>query len=362
MASYEKDPTTKKWSVRYRVEVNGVSKNIRKRGFERKWDAELWYTTQQRQTEQSTLTFGQLAALYFEHLIDRLKNSSIITFKDVYRVYLEKPFSSLKVDKITPQKVSIWQTGIDKNLSYRYRHKINQICSAMFNYGIKFHKLTINPVKQCGFPRDTTIKKDMQIWTEAEFEQFAASIDNILWKALFTLLYLTGCRRGEALALTWNDFNGRSIKINESINTRGVEGYEVTAPKNSTSNREVLLPAVLCGLLEDYKYESKQIAGWDERAFIFGVHSPICATTITRKFDEYIKKAGVKKIRLHDLRHSHASLLINRGQNILLVAKRLGHSDISRTLNTYSHLFPSQEEALISSLELKIGYNLGTEK
>lgn len=91
-----------------------------------------------------------------------------------------------------------------------------------------------------------------------------------------------------------------------------------------------------------------------ESNFVFGGKMPLSDQTLRRKFDDYAKKAGVKKIRIHDLRHSHASLLINKGQNILIVSKRLGHGDITQTLNTYSHLFPNAQKQIIDSIEIEL--------
>ena len=94
--------------------------------------------------------------------------------------------------------------------------------------------------------------------------------------------------------------------------------------------------------------------GFSNNAFVFGGLVPISDQTLRRRFDYFADKAGVKKIRIHDLRHSHASLLINKGQNILIVSKRLGHSDITQTLNTYSHLMPNMQVEIIGALNLNI--------
>ena len=94
--------------------------------------------------------------------------------------------------------------------------------------------------------------------------------------------------------------------------------------------------------------------GFSNNIFVFGGQVPVSDQTLRRRFDSYAQKAGVKKIRIHDLRHSHASLLINKGQNILIVSKRLGHSNITQTLNTYSHLMPNMQLEIVGALNIDI--------
>ena len=130
--------------------------------------------------------------------------------------------------------------------------------------------------------------------------------------------------------------------------------YEITTPKNNSSYRQILMPDNLSNMLHEHYLLEKQVYGFSNNAFVFGGLVPIADQTLRRRFDCFANKAGVKKIRIHDLRHSHASLLINKGQNILIVSKRLGHSDITQTLNTYSHLMPNMQVEVIGALNLDI--------
>ena len=110
---------------------------------------------------------------------------------------------------------------------------------------------------------------------------------------------------------------------------------------------------IQCGK-EVYYEKSQKNYGFNKDWFVFGGETPLSDQTIRRKMNNMSKIAGVKQIRVHDLRHSHASLLINNGHNIIIVAKRLGHSDIKQTLNTYSHLMPNIQSEIVESLNINL--------
>ena len=175
-------------------------------------------------------------------------------------------------------------------------------------------------------------------------------------KLFFSFLIFSGCRRGEASALTWNDldFERRSVKISKTVNRHGLNKgqYEFTSPKNRYSVREIILPDNLLQLLADYKHECEHIDGFSENAFVFGIYKPIIENTMLTHFHKYTEALGLKRIRLHDLRHLHASLLAYHGASPMVVAARLGHSDIKQTLNTYSHFFPLEQQRAVEALNL----------
>ena len=187
---------------------------------------------------------------------------------------------------------------------------------------------------------------------EVEFKKFINEVDRIDHKSFFSFLYFTGCRRGEALALNWEDFDfaNAKVRINKSI-TRKIEGksWLVTTPKNASSIRTISLPANLLSLLEEYRKWQKQ--KYPDAIFVFGSYAPFAGTNIDRSFSEFCKKANVERIRIHDLRHSHASFLISKGISVVAIAKRLGHKNIEQTLNTYSHMMPDEDKKLIEYLE-----------
>jgi integrase len=226
------------------------------------------------------------------------------------------------------------------------------------------HGLRLNPFSGVKGFTNKEPKKEMSFWTQEEFEKFINCVDDIVYKNFFLTIYLTGCRKGEVIALNWNDidFNKKILKITKTY-SRKIEkdekdttkpNYKLTSPKTATSNRGVLLPDILINYLKDYKEHCAKVEGFSDNWFIFGGITPLSEITIDRQKNKFCKLAKVKQIRMQDFRHSHASLMINNNQNILIVAQRLGHSDIKQTLNTYSHLFPNQQEQLLTSLNINL--------
>ena len=190
----------------------------------------------------------------------------------------------------------------------------------------------------------------MQIWTPEEFKAFLPYVVQPAYRLYFTLLYLTGCRRGEGLAITWNDINTASdeatVKISKSITNKTTSGtYAVTTPKNQGSVRTVAIPSFFIDeLMQHKKAQQEELADeWSSDLFVFGGTRPLPTSSTDHVFKAAIKKAGVKEIRIHDLRHSCASLLIHKGVSIVAVSRQLGHTNIEQTLNTYSHVMPDDK-------------------
>lgn len=170
---------------------------------------------------------------------------------------------------------------------------------------------------------------------------------------MFITLFNTGMRLGEALALCWYDLKNSEISITKSHTKQTEKGsYEIKIPKNNSSIRSVAINASLNSLLLDQKKSSQnKDANFSENDFIFGGKKPLARTTVERKKNEAIERSGVKKIRIHDFRHSHATILINSGMNIVSVSRRLGHSDINMTLRVYTHLLHKKDMKLLDFLE-----------
>lgn len=355
MANYQKRENG--WSVRFRV-VEG-DKEIQKRlsGFKTKKDAEKAYVEFKStivNQDNVVLNFNKytIDAVVEEYLASKrmsLKESSQVEAEIVLRGKLVKYMQGKMIANITERDVQGFFDELgEKGYKFKYIKKIRSYTSAVFKFAIR-RKMGIveNPVDGVDKPKDREIRQEMQIWSPQEFEQFISCVDDEMYQTLFMLLYYSGARKGEVLALQWSDYDGKSIKINKSITkeTRGC-GYKITTPKNVTSNRRVTLPQIMNDKLNAYK----KISGGIANEFIFGGKRNVPFTTLARVKDDCCKKAGVKRIRIHDFRHTHASILISNGASIVLVSKRLGHADVERTLNTYAHIMPNDESDVINKL------------
>lgn len=185
----------------------------------------------------------------------------------------------------------------------------------------------------------------IDFWTVAEFQQFIkATEDDITAKTIFNLFFYSGMREGELLALTLNDFNfdNSTVSINKSFAV--VRGKQIIKePKTPKSKRVVTLPLPVMEMIKGY---ASHLYGYTPEQRLF----PTVKSTLNRTMQKYCEASGVRKIRIHDLRHSHASLLIEMGISPLQISERLGHEDIQTTLNIYSHLYPNKQEELAEKL------------
>lgn len=361
MANYQCRGKKKLWSVRFTIIEDGLEVQKRLSGFPRKKDAESAYMDFMQEYEKTDhikldtdikhRIFQDVFEEYLAYKKERVKDSSYYEISKTAEKHILPYFSDYKIKDITKPVVLNWQMSL-ANYSYKYKSKIRYVLYSCFKYLQMYYDIEnivskIEPFKK---PKE---KKEMEIWTLDEFNKFINTFENdIIYKTFFTFLYYTGCRLGESLALTYNDFNFRTnkVKINKSITTKVSDNsstFAVTTPKNETSFREILLPDVLIKQLKSYINEIPESKNSN---FFFGLDKPLDDHTIYRRLDKHSRLAEVKKIRIHDFRHSHVSLLIEHGANIVLIAKRVGHSDTQQTLNTYSHLFPNSEQDLIKKI------------
>lgn len=330
-------------------QFDGTLKQVKRRGFKTKKEAreaEAKMLVEKETT--SSLTFAQVADSYFDWYSQRRKPTSINIIKNTIYNHLLHEFGKMKIDQINAKHVMNYQNKIIDQYSANSLKKIHTVLSSIFNFGTKFHGLTHNPARIAGnFEKETN--KRMNFWEFEEFKTFIAIVDNPLYKAFFSILYYSGARKGELLALTWEDINfkEKTIDINKTVHNR-----QITKPKTKASNRQIMLPKPIINLLKDIKKRAALTAPIKNDYVVFGeFYTTISTTTLGRKYTNYVNDAGVKRILLHDFRHSHASYLINKGVSPLVVAQRLGHSDIATTLNTYSHLYPSKQAEVVAFME-----------
>ncbi|MGE6379023.1 tyrosine-type recombinase/integrase [Peribacillus muralis] len=328
---------------------DGSMKQVKRRGFKSKSEARLAEAKAIAESETtSSLAFQQIAEEYFEWYSKRRKQSSINVIKNIVYNHLLKEFGKKKIDKITPKNIMAYQNKIIDLYSPDFLKKIHTTLSAIFNFAIKFHGHTTNPARITG-NFEVESNKRMNYWEFEEFKQFIEVVNDPMYKAFFSTLYYSGARKGELLALTWGDvdFDEKTININKTEYNR-----QITKPKTKASNRTILLPSFVMDLLNKIKKNAEETAPIKISYVVFGeYHDSISTTTLDRRYANYINESGVNKILLHEFRHSHASYLINKGVSPLVVAQRLGHSDVATTLNTYSHLYPSKQAEAVAFME-----------
>lgn len=251
-------------------------------------------------------------------------------------------FGQKKMNEIKPTEIIQWQNLMrEKEFSQTYLRMLQNQLTALFTHASTVYSLGDNPCKKVKKMGKSDAEK-LEFWTKAEYDKFISTIEETdRYYALFEILFWTGCREGEVLALTKNDidFINNQIHINKTYYR--AEGRDIiTEPKTEQSVRTIDIPEFLKHEIKEYvdrlyKYPD------DERIF------PIVAEALQHKMKRHIEKAGVKKIRVHDLRHSHVAYLINEGVDALII------KDIKITLNTYGHLYPNKQKELAEMLNGK---------
>jgi integrase len=344
----EKDPKTKKWMVQYRfTDWQGNRKKSTKRGFNTKREAEDWLRQflQMKQADFD-MRLEDFVKLYYADMETRLREHTMHTKKYVIDLKILPYFGKLSMNAIKPADIRNWQnTLIKEDYAETYLKTINNQLNALFNYAVKYYDLKSNPCKKAGSMGKSNAE-EMNFWTKQEFMQFIDYVTDKRQSYIgFMMLYWTGMRIGELLALMPKDidFERKTISISKSyqrLNRRDI----VTPPKTPKSKRVISIPEFLAVDLQEYISSIYSIEE-DDRLF-----------SVTKYFMEHemrrgIKASGVKRIRLHDLRHSHASLLIEMGFTPLAIAERLGHERIETTMNTYAHLYPNKQGQIADKLE-----------
>lgn len=337
----------------YYTDWQGVRHKKNKRGFRTKGEAEEWERNfRQQQQKDLNMTFENFIQIYYVDMEHRLRSSSYINKKYIIDLKILPYFKNKIVSEITPSDIRKWQNELmsykDENgkpYSQTYLKTISNQMAAIFNYAEQYYDLKSNPYRKAGsFGRSRS--DEMKIWTKEEFETFLKTVEDKPDSRLaFMILFWTGMRIGELLALTYSDidFDNRVIHITKSF--QRIKGEDVVSePKTERGKRDITLPVFLAEEIEEY---CKHLYGIlpTERMFTF-----------TKSYMEHeirrgIKESGVRQIHLHCLRHSHCSMLISLGYQPLEIAKRLGHEKVETTLNTYSHLYPNKQMEMADKLD-----------
>ena len=324
-----------------------------KRGFKLQRGAKEWerdFIT--KQAAQPSMPFKVLSQLYLEDKQAHTKKITYETKKNRINTWILPYFNTRPINEIAAPDIRKWQAALkearnvnDAPLSAGYMQNLVMELSSIFNFAVRFYGLSVNP---CHVAGNTVGKKarSLSFWTKDEFDRFISTFDKSeAYYTAFLILYYCGMRIGELEALTAADVDAdaNTITINKTYHLINGEGI-ITAPKTQKSNRTITIPPFLSAAIK--KYEARIYGLSPDMRLFTASHS-----TYARQMEEHAKAAGIKRIRLHDIRHSHASLLIEMGFSALLVSERLGHENVSTTLNIYSHLFPSRQIEVAEKLE-----------
>ena len=350
----EKDKKIGKWLIQYRyTDWQGKRRKSTKRGFATKREAEEWLRNFLiTQKADFDMKFENFWKMYYADMETRLREHTMRTKKYIVELKILPYFGNKRVNDITAADIRQWQNELIKmGYSPTYLKTINNQLSAIFNYAVRYYDLKSNPCAKAG-SMGKSKAEEMDFWTGEEFRRF---IDSVMNKRLsymaFMTLYWTGMRLGELLALNPKDVDleKRTTSITKSYQRLGKKDV-ITPPKTPKSKRVITIPEFLAADIKDYM-DSLYDLQENDRLF------PITKYYLEHEIQRGIKESGVKRIRVHDLRHSHASMLIELGFSPLEIANRLGHEKVETTLNTYAHLYPNKQTNWLNARMLIAFFN-----
>ena len=353
MAAY-KDAKGSWYASFYYDNWQGVRTRKMKRGFATKKEALEWEREfLQKGKGDLDMTFEAFVDIYKKDLRDRLKKSTWVMKESVIDIKITPYFKDKKMSQIKPSDIIAWQNIMinykDENgkpYSPVYLKTIHNQISAIFNHAVRFYELKSNPAAKVGnMGKEKT--HEMLFWTKAEYIKFSeAMMDKPLSFYAFEMLYWCGIRLGELLALTYEDFDFDKQTVHITKSLQRIKGEEIiTDPKTPKSKRVIQMPDFLSEEIKEY-YDS--LYGYNPKDLLF----PITKGYLHRELKRGCNETGVKKIRVHDLRHSHVSLLIELGFSAVAIADRMGHESIDITYR-YAHLFPTTQKEIAKKLELE---------
>jgi len=356
MSAY-KDDKTGAWYVYFRyTDRTGERKQKMKRGFPTKREALEWEREfLQKTAADLSMSFESFVELYVKDMRSRIREHTWQTKDNIIQKKLIPFFGRKKMNEIQTKDVMAWQNEMlgyrdDKGKGYSdtYLKSIHNQLSAILNHAVKHYDLKNNVASKVG-PIGKKEAKEMLFWTKDEYLKFAdAMMDKPVSYYAFELLYWCGLRLGELLALTPLDFDFTKETVSVTKSYQRLSGKDVvTEPKTVKSNRIISMPKFLCEEVQEYL------------TMLYGTQSADRIFAITKSYlhhemDRGSKAAGVKRIRIHDLRHSHVSLLIEMGFSALAIADRVGHESIDITYR-YAHLFPSKQAEMANKLDTERG-------
>ncbi len=338
------DEKTKSWFCKfYYTDYTGARKQKKKRGFSLKREAQDWERAfLEKQQGTPDMTFQALYDIYMEDMAHRLRPGTLKSMESVFRNRVLPHFKDKPINSITPADIRLWQNmQIDGGYSDGYLDRIHILMSTFFNYAVKYYNLPSNPCSKAGGMGKPT--HSMNFWTLEQYNRFIQYVEDVRAHTALELLFYSGMRFGEMMALTLGDFDfmANTIHITKTFHQKkggGISG----PPKTENSIRCITMPAAIMREVQAYISRIYGIQPFD-RVFTF------TEKLIRGNIKRCAEKAGIPQIRIHDIRHSHVSLLIDMDFSPHLIAERIGDT-VQMVNKIYGHLYPSKHEEVADRL------------
>ena len=294
--------------------------------------------------EDDKVTFGQFFSRYYQDVLTHnVQPKTLESYGSISRTHILPALSNYRLTAITPQMLqSLYSEKLKSGLSPRTVHYIHTLIHKALKQALRWGLVTRNVadlVDKPSSPRKTPV-----VWSVNQVNLFLANIKDHRWYPIYVLAIYCGLREGEILGLRVEDIDllRRVLQVRQAVQYLIGKGLTIKEPKSEAGKRSVSIPGFAVAVLTDYLLSTHK-----EQGLIFTTsnNTPISPRNLIRHFKSAIEELGLPNIRFHDLRHTHASLLLIAGVNPKVVQERLGHASVTLTLNTYSHLLPGIQEA-----------------
>ena len=371
----------KKYSVRVFIGYEGERRKYHNKTINGSRKEAQAYLTEKLHEKNQGLTINPAKITVSEYMDKWLNTSAkgsirektLLDYEDRIRLYVTPAIGNVKLTDLKSEQVQQLYNDMQevKGLSARTVRYVHSILNSAFNQAVAWDYITSNPVekKRIKLPKQT--KKEMKYLTPEQARQFMDAAVYSEHKALFNLLLVSGMRPGEALGLKWQDvdFDNKRVTVRRVLSrVHGKALQIIEDTKTAKSKRTIPLTGSVMDDLKEIKQEHDKAAAerkaaekwnlpvkeYNDQDLIFCNEqgSPIDESNIyKRHFKPLLKDAGLPEIRLYDLRHTTATLLLSAGENPKVVSERLGHSTITLTMDVYSHVMPTMQEGATSKLE-----------
>lgn len=328
----------------------------------RKKDAQAYLTRELRKkdigqfSEPSRDFLGPFLRGWLETAVKpRVRETTFKSYQQQIRVHILPRLGNVRLSNLTPAEIQKAYNDMGEEVSPRTIRYVHSVLKNALDQAVKWKKVTQNPAEYVDLPRQQ--RKEIRVLSTIEVKRFLQEANSSRFYVFFSLLVSTGIRPGEARGLKWDDidFENARLKIRRSMSVNG----KLEEPKTASSKRSIPLSNRVIEELKDHRDlqdKEKSIEGrYEDNNLVFAnqIGGPIHYRNLIRRyFKPTLKKAGLpENIRLYDLRHTCATLLLSDGENIKVVSERLGHSNISLTLNTYTHVLPNMQEKATKRME-----------
>lgn len=314
--------------------------------------AELIGKAQAGFTDSGKVTVSEFLDSWLAAVTPTVRSSTARRYKDLANKHIKTEIGSIKLAKLTPADVQrLYANRRESGLSSTTVHHMHSVLHGALDHAVKWGLVMRNVTDAVDPPRRQN--PEMQTWSAGDAAKFLAAARGDELEAFWYLALTTGMRRGEMLGLRWSDidFERSALSVRRSLSRGATSRLEAGEPKTAAGRRRIALPANTLDKLKKHRTKQKAIwlavgEGYADRELVFATvnGTPIHPNTLARAFTKLIAKAGVSKIRFHDLRHTSATLLLASGEHPKVVQERLGHSSITETLDRYSHVSADMQQ------------------